>query len=125
MLKGSVPGHTIIFEECFVYQQVLTEQQKEGRATNATAELFQRRLLVPKIYFQARWPNSSRIVDLLAIDRAGSGDIHVVEVKVGIENADYTVGQLLAAPAHYKYVALYDTGSYQLTGESLYSPDGF
>jgi hypothetical protein len=54
----------------------ISEKQREGRAANAVAELLMRKLLVPKIYLE---PGNFGI-DVLAVDRAGSGDIHGVRI---------------------------------------------
>jgi hypothetical protein len=57
----------------------LTLRQKEGRAVNAVAELLRKTLSVPNIYLEPHSP----AVDVLAVDRAGSGDLHGVEIKLG------------------------------------------
>jgi hypothetical protein len=54
----------------------ITEKQRQGRAANAIAELLMRKLLVPKIYLE---PDNLGI-DVLAVDRAGSGDFHGVRI---------------------------------------------
>ena len=54
----------------------ISERQRQGRAANAVAELLMRKLLVPKIYLE---PGNFSI-DVLAVDRAGSGDIHGVRI---------------------------------------------
>ncbi len=50
----------------------------QADAYEAVARLFIRTLTVPQIFFEAAWPDSDTHVDVLAIDRAGSGDLHVV-----------------------------------------------
>jgi hypothetical protein len=59
----------------------LTLRQKEGRAVNAVAELLRKTLSVPNIYLEPQSP--SLAVDVLAVDRAGSGDLHGVEIRLG------------------------------------------
>jgi hypothetical protein len=108
-----------------VIEQVLTEGQKEARAINAVAKLFEKRLIVPKIYFQAPWPDQNNRVDLLAVDRAGIGDIHAVEVKVGTGGWEYSIAQVLNTPAHYRYIALYEAQNYRPQENVLYASDGF
>lgn len=54
----------------------LADRQNLGRAKNAIQEYLIRQLLVPKIYLDAQW--DSERVDVLAIDRAGVGDVHTV-----------------------------------------------
>ena len=105
-------------------KNVLTESQREARGKNAVAALLARRLIVPKIFFDAHWPGRTSQVGVLAVDRAGAGDIHVVEVTVGVRAAAEAVTQLIHLPAHYKYVAIVDPGSYSLQERTLYSEDG-
>jgi hypothetical protein len=89
-----------------------------GRAKNALQEYLIRKLLVPKVYLDAEWNNQH--VDVLAIDRAGVGDVHAVRIVYqgsDIENAlkvvipnisiDHVAMQRLRSlPSHYRYVAL-------------------
>jgi len=53
-----------------------------GRAKNALLSFFEQRLSVPKIYLDADWQGER--VDVLAIDRAGVGDVSVAFVVGGI-----------------------------------------
>ena len=53
----------------------------EVRASEAVAQLLNRRLRIPDIFFEAPWPKKGHHVDLVAIDRAGSGDLHAVEIR--------------------------------------------
>jgi len=102
----------------------LSVSQLEGRLKNATVEFLQRRLIVPKIFLDAAWPSYRRI-DVLAVDRAGTGDIHVVEVKTTVEALDDAVRDLMPIPAHHKYVACFENTALQQINESrLYAPDG-
>ena len=58
----------------------LTPRQRKGRAVNAVAEMLEKRLAVPKIYLE---PSRHYIAaDVLAVDRAGSGDVHAVQIKL-------------------------------------------
>ncbi len=105
----------------------MTEEQIRqdlGRAKNAVQEFLRNRLLVPKIYLDAEW-NGER-VDVLAIDRAGVGDVHVVRLVsvTGEEQEDWQYlvikaailaneeGQplknlpLIDLPMQFRYVAL-------------------
>jgi|SRR5579863_8667833 len=88
-------------------------QQTLGRAKNAVQEFLIRKLLVPKIYLDAPW--STHSVDVLAVDRAGVGDVYAVEIKDYLARSfpDYsdipderTIRELNGLPAHYKYLAL-------------------
>src|ERR1035437_4030825 len=61
----------------------LTVRQRKGRAVNAVAELLEKKLLVPNIYLEPRSPYIT--ADVLAVDRAGSGDLHAVEIRIDIQ----------------------------------------
>jgi hypothetical protein len=123
---------------------------QKGRAVNAVAELLRRKLSVPNIYLE---PRSSYVrVDVLAVDHAGSGDLHAVEIKIekdfprnqvkrAANSTDYRSemanlqkkirqihSQILSLPAHYKYLAIPIESKELLIGElaplGLFSPDG-
>ena len=88
-------------------------QQNLGRAKNAVQEFLIRKLLVPKIYLDANWGGGR--VDVIAIDRAGVGDVHIVEIMNDLAQAnlgyagipdDTTIRGLDAIRAHFKYVAI-------------------
>ena len=113
-------------------RRTLTLRQKEGRAVNAVAELLRKTLSVPNIYLEPRAPKLA--VDVLAVDRAGSGDLHGVEIKLGNDLArvrgknpanvralvQRIAGQrlhlkrrieeihkhIMSLPAHYRYLAV-------------------
>ncbi len=53
-------------------------EQDLGRAKNAVQDYLISKLLVPKIYLDADWVGTR--VDVLAIDRAGTGDVHAVHI---------------------------------------------
>ncbi len=111
----------------------LTTRQREGRAINAVAELLRRTLPVPNIYLAP--PSSLIPVDVLAVDRGGSGDLHAVEIKLleripssagltsdlSIARANWSAAvrkkerrglmgklheQLTSIPAHFRYLAV-------------------
>jgi hypothetical protein len=80
-----------------------------GRGKNAVAELFSKKLIVPKIFFDARWPSRTEQVDVLAVDRSGAGDVHVVEIKtISSHRLTATIRDLMRIPAQYKYLAYLD-----------------
>jgi hypothetical protein len=88
----------------------LGSRRTHGRAINAVAELLRRHLSVPEIYLDPKIPRVSA-VDVLAVDRAGSGDFHAVEVKaIGELLPRAELRRMLTAvkelPFHYKYLAL-------------------
>lgn len=78
----------------------------ETRAKNPVAECLIRRLIVPRIYFDANWPGlPERDVDLLAIDRDGVGDAHIVMIRRRAADALTEVSLLLQAQAPFRWVA--------------------
>jgi hypothetical protein len=104
--------------------RAISEKQREGRAVNAVAELLMRKLLVPKIFLEPRhleipvkrslvW-DLDRLLNVLAIDKAGSGDIHAVKVILGKtreSNDEIKLGLCTknfrdAYPVHFKYIAV-------------------
>jgi hypothetical protein len=92
-------------------------QQDLGRAKNALQEHLIRKLLVPKIYLDAEWDGQH--VDVLAIDRAGVGDVHAVRmvppqgrfiedggmVKIAKMVFD-SMKDFRHFPSHYRYVGV-------------------
>lgn len=126
----------------------LTARQREGRVINAIAELLRSRLAVPNIYIEPKFP--FRPADLLAVDRAGAGDLHIVIVKLAFPNpgtktlarfgskraAKLAAGTFIqknalnvlpTIPGHFKYLAVprdrwYD--AYLDPLPKLYSADG-
>jgi hypothetical protein len=84
----------------------MTQMQRlEQRGREAVARCLIKELTVPNIYFDAAWPSSEEHVDLLAIDRAGAGDLHVVEIKGPLFNWEKLVERLMSVPAQYRWVA--------------------
>lgn len=102
----------------------LSLEQQHSRVENAVAQFLSNTLIVPKIFFEAGWPSRRNRVDVLAVDRAGAGEIHVVEVKVG--GADYarTLRSMNDIPAHFKYLALFQNGKRVPAKKELYASDG-
>lgn len=130
----------------------LTLRQQRGRAVNAVAEVLRKKLLVPNIYLGPHFP--SLAVDVLAVDRAGSGDLHGVEIRLGNlarqrgknpanarELAQQIAGQrlhlkgrieeihkhIMSLPAHYRYLAVPQSSCdlvLKAMKPRLYSPDG-
>jgi hypothetical protein len=61
-----------------------TPRIQHGRAVNAVAEYLRKRLSVPNIFIKPKgFPGLS--VDVLAVDHAGAGDLHAVEIKLDRE----------------------------------------
>ncbi|MFZ0708363.1 MAG: hypothetical protein WAM71_22375 [Candidatus Korobacteraceae bacterium] len=108
-----------------MYKRKLSYEQMESRGKNAVADLLARKLLLPKIFFEARWPSRSSAADVLAIDRAGAGDIYLVEVAAANKVLDDLIERLKIQPAHYKYMALISSaGNYRPREGALYAPNG-
>jgi hypothetical protein len=88
----------------------LSLRQSNGRIANTVADLLRKKLTVPEIYLRPRMPGSAG-VDVLAVDHAGSGDIHGVEILFG-QNAPRAselaslFTRLKAMPLHFKYLAV-------------------
>ena len=57
----------------------VSEHLQLGRAKNAILGYFERRLSLPRVYLDVSWKGQH--VDVLAINRDGVGDVHVVELK--------------------------------------------
>lgn len=99
----------------------------EQRALDPVARALLRRLLVPKVYFRAPWPDASSTADLVAVDRAGTGDVHVVEIKGSARSAlsARTVNRLIQVPAHYLWLAFpRPRHPYNYADAALYLADG-
>ncbi len=92
------------------------EQLQLGRGKNAVLAYFQSRLSVPKIYLTAIWNGLE--IDVLAMDRDATGDIHVVllfpskyfadpdkpDIASQMRQEQTLVERLSLVPAHYKYI---------------------
>ena len=101
-------------------------QQGIGRAMNALQEYLIRKLLLPKVYLDVLWNGAP--VQVLAIDLAGSGDVHAVwmmylapGLDAGVSSAALglflprtveemnlwpAVEEIKARPTHFRYVAI-------------------
>ena len=64
------------------------------------------RLVVPNIYFDAPWPSNPSKVDMLAIDRAGAGDVHVFEFKSAAGATRTHLQRVLATPGNYRWLVV-------------------
>lgn len=92
----------------------------DERCLEPVAQCLIRALMLPKVYFERVWPppsgRRSARVDVVAIDRDGTGDVHVVEVGQSLRDAlSDGVKAIRDVPAQYRWVA------YQ--GEGLLPPD--
>jgi hypothetical protein len=101
---------------------VSSRQPVEFRAADAVARLLVRNLWVPSIYFEAPWPTTRNRVDILAIDRAGVGDVHVVEIHPHIEEALAKASRLLLIPAQFRWVAFIGSVTPAITRKASQAP---
>jgi len=122
--NGFTCGLTLISRRFSMLRQVLSEEQQHARVQNAVANFLFSALIVPKIFFNARWPTRKEEVDILAVDRSGAGEIHVVEVKVGSADLVRSVRSIIEVPAHFRYLALFGNASFRPTEKTLYAADG-
>jgi hypothetical protein len=102
----------------------------ELRAQDPVARCLIRQLIVPRIYFDADWPGlSDGCVDVLAIDRDGVGDVHLVEIKRRAADAVGWISTLKAAQAPFRWIAFLRgtedeaVGALLASQEILYPPD--
>jgi hypothetical protein len=98
--------------------QELQNQHDLGRAKNSVQSFLIRKLLIPKVYLDVDWNGWK--VDVLAIDRAGSGDVHAVKLvpwESGLrDNHGYSaflekavaaeVSNFAEFPGHFRYLAI-------------------
>jgi len=97
-----------------------------GRAKNVVQEFLVHKLLYPKVYLDAEF--NGKKVDVLAIDREGTGDVHAVYIiyqGTDVENALETIVANIATPPppanilpHFVYGAVVNNGP----GASKYVP---
>jgi hypothetical protein len=59
------------------------------------------------VYFEAEWPPAAHRVDVLAIDRDGVGDAHLVEIARTALGALRRVPDLLEANAPFRWIAYF------------------
>jgi hypothetical protein len=65
-----------------------------------------RQLIVPRIYFEVDWPGmADGRVDVLAIDRDGVGDTHIIEIKRDAADALAWIPKLFVARAPFRWIA--------------------
>lgn len=87
-----------------------------GRAQNAVQDYLTHKLLFPKVYLDAVF--NGKKVDVLAIDREGTGDVHAVSIVYqgkDVEGALETVAANIGIPPtvivpHFIYAAVVNNG---------------
>lgn len=120
------------------------EERQLGRAKNAVLAFLEQRLSIPKIYIDAVWDGHQ--IDVLAINRDGVGDVHVVQLvprKYLPDNAldkatewiteKELIERLANIPAQFRYIGVLDTDSSRhyaqfeissAVSEKSFAPDG-
>jgi hypothetical protein len=93
----------------------LSARRSHGRVINAVADLLRRTLSVPEIYLEPKIAAGYR-PDVLAADKAGSGDLHAVEIKILTVFPTRTwfrdlTSELKLLPFHFKYLAIPSFGA--------------
>jgi hypothetical protein len=81
-----------------LYRIELSDAQLAASSKDAVASWLARKLIVPKVFFNPPWPSRHSQVDVLAVDRAGAGDIWIAEVRVGIAAGQDAIAQLIQLP---------------------------
>ena len=82
-----------------------TTQALEHRAKDPISKLLIDYLDVPMIFFDAAWPANGKSVDILAIDRAGAGDVHVIQVVKNLQDGIKRLPRLLKVPGQFRWIA--------------------
>ena len=101
----------------------------ELRAKDPVAQCLIRRLVVPRVYFDADWPGFEHgAVDLLVIDRDGVGDAHLVEIRHSAKAALAHVPSLLNAAGPFRWIAFFkgtmdDEANLALASKDLLYPE--
>lgn len=93
---------------------------RDDRCMEPVAQCLIRILSVPKVYFDRMWPRENGApVDIVVIDRAGTGDLHIVKVCRTLNDALETgVAAALDIPAHYRWVCYQGEGLFPHDEES-------
>ena len=85
-------------------------ERDEERAKEPISNCLIRDLMVPDVYWTAEWPTEGSRVDVLLIDRAGTGPVHIVEVKRSRGEIARAIPHILAYPAQYRWIAFFGRG---------------
>jgi hypothetical protein len=103
-------GEVVMTELLEKNQLRLSTKMVRGRVANVIADILRKKLYIPNIYLS---PKISGVpaVDILAVDRGGSGDLHAVSVKPLIEfhtraQLRALLEEIKAQPFHFRYLAL-------------------
>ena len=127
----------------------ISDKQWQGRAVKAVANLLQRKLLVPRIYlrgksikifFNPKYENEEYpFASVVAVDRAGAGDIHGVRVLprlphillepggMGASTLSYFILPIIKGEGdafHFKYLAVESELVDLVSKQNLFAEDG-
>ncbi len=99
---------------------------RQERCYEPVAHCLIRALMLPKVYFERAWPPTKGTyfarADVVAFDRAGTGDVHVVEIKRSLPIALVDgVRAVMAMPAHYRWVAYQGQGLLPVSPQAMLS----
>ena len=75
------------------------------RSLEPVGKCLMNHLMVPDVYLDVPWGGGK--VEVLAVDRAGTGDIHIAEIKIGKAELRATLEHLRKVPAHYRWIAYF------------------
>lgn len=85
----------------------MSRSRIEERAKDAVARCLRKQLILPNLYFDAEWPEGGGHVDILAIDRNGVGDVHVIEIRQDMTEVLVAIEGLKLVPSHYRWVVIF------------------
>lgn len=97
----------------------------ELRAQDPVAQCLLRQLIVPRIYYEADWPGlaNGSTTNVLAIDRDGVGDAHLVEIRRNAADALAQIQKLLNARSPFRWIAFLRGTEDEATKLALISQD--
>lgn len=105
-----------------------TSAQLSDRMLEPVAQALMHRLMVPKVYFHASWPRDQKnVVDMVLVDRSGTGDVHLVQVKGSARSAlaAGNMNRLIELPANYLWLAFpKPRRPIDYASQALYPEDG-
>ena len=87
------------------------------RSLEPVAQCLMNHLLIPDVYVDVSWGGGK--VDVLAVDRAGTGALHIAEVKIGKAELRSTLEQLRKVPAHYRWIAYFPDNPREMNPQAI------
>lgn len=87
----------------------MSKHKLQARSLEPISRVLIRQLLVPHIYFEPTLANFA--FDLLALDRAGTGEAHGLRLYEDLSEAISSgASEMFSAPAHYRWIAYLGEG---------------